>query len=546
MKKLVLAVIATCAVLIGADWPTQSGSPQRDGWARSEKVFSKENVSGLDLLYKYKADNQSKGLYSLTSPLVDGLLITYRGFKEMLVFSGSSDNVYSVDADLNRLIWKRHLEFNGKKKRFGKSTAACPGGLTASVDMEGSSSAGVTFGRRPPAPSAAAKGGRLAGPIGGGGFGNVGAFFAVSSDGFLHTINPSTGGDLIPPVKFVPANSHVSTLNVHDNIIYAATSGDCGGSANALYAADLGSTDKKVSSLPTNSSGISGIGGTALGNDGTVYVQVPFEQEEAKAYHRTLLALDPQTLAVKDSFSGEPAASFSKNVDAASATPLVFSWKGKDLIVAAGGDGRVYLLDSTSLGGPDHRTPLFQTEPVASPDTLFAGNGFRGGFSSWSDAATDTRWVYASLWGPPQTSAKFPLQNGDVTNGAVVAFKVVEQNGQPVLSPAWISGNIASPAPVVTANGLVFALSTGEPAREAKEKGKPYSVAEIEKASTHATLYALDGESGKQLYSSGSAVVSPSHGSGLAVANGRLYFATSDNTVYAFGFSKMEPQLTDK
>ena len=62
----------------------------------------------------------------------------------------------------------------------------------------------------------------------------------------------------------------------------------------------------------------------------------------------------------------------------------------------------------------------------------------------------------------------------------------------------------------------------------------------------HATLYALDGESGKQLYSSGSAVAGYSYGSGLAVANSRIYFGASDNAMYSFGFSKMEPQLTDR
>ena len=537
-----VAAAGTCAVIAAADWPTQSGSPQRDGWARSEKAFTKQTISGLDLLYRYKADNQSKGLYSLTSPLVDGLLITYRGFKEMLVFSGSSDNVYSVDADLNRLIWKTHFEYEGDKKQPRKSTANCPGGLTASIAMVGSSSAGVSFGRRRAAPT---PGGVR--PIGGSGFGSVGAFFSVSSDGKIHTLNPSTGADLIPPVKFLPPNGRVSALNVYGNTIYAATSGNCGGNPNALYAVDLGSTDKKVSSLPTASSGVSGISGTAIGNDGTVYAQVPFELGQGeRTYHQTILALEPLTLAVKDSFTTEDSPTFNKKTEIAGATPLVFSWKGKDLVVAAGENGRVYLLDSTALGGPDHHKPLFETEPIASAGENYDGNGFRGGFSSWNDAATDTRWVYASVWGAAQAAAKFPLQNGDAPHGSIVAFKVTEQNGQPTLSPAWISADVPSPAPVVTSGGLVFALSTGQPMSDAKENGKPYTVDEIKKASSHATLYALDGENGKQLYSSGNAVTSPSFSSGLAVANARIYFATSDNTVYSFGFSKMEPQLTDK
>jgi outer membrane protein assembly factor BamB len=546
LPSALLAVTVTCAVIAAADWPTQSGGPQRDGWARSERVFTKENVRDLDLLYKYKADNQSRGLYSLTSPIIDGLLITYLGFKEMLVFSGSSDNVYSVDADLNRLIWKAHFDYNGEERRSRHSTVSCPGGLTASLAMVGSSSAGVSFGRRTPV--AVRPGGVApASLIGGSGFGSVGSFFAVSSDGYLHALNPSTGADLISAVKFLPANSRVSALNVDGNTIYAATSGNCGGHPNALYAVDLGSADKKVSSLPSNGSGVSGITGTAIGSDGTVYIQVPSEQGAAQGtHHRVILALEPQTLRIKDSFAAEDVPDLPKNVEEPGATPLVFSWKGKDLIVASGESGRLYLLDSTSLGGPDHRKAMFATEPIASADADYAGYGFRAGFSSRNDVDTATRWIYASLWGPPRPSAKFPLQNGNPDHGSIVAFKVSEESGQPVLSPAWISPDVASPAPSVTAGGMVFALSTGEPMRKATAKGKPYTITEINKASTHATLYAFDGDSGKQLYSSGDGIVSPSYGSGLAIANGRIYFATSDNSVYSFGFSKMQPQLTDK
>jgi outer membrane protein assembly factor BamB len=204
------------------------------------------------------------------------------------------------------------------------------------------------------------------------------------------------------------------------------------------------------------------------------------------------------------------------------------------------------LLDSTSLGGSDHHKAMFATEPIASADPDYAGYGFRAGFSSRNDVDTGTRWIYASLWGPPQASAKFPLQNGSPDHGSIVAFKVTEESGKAVLSPAWISPDVSSPAPTVTAGGMVFALSTGEPMRAAKAKGKPYKVSEIQKASTHATLYAFDGDSGKQLYSSGDGVVSTSYGSGLAIANGRIYFGASDNSVYSFGFSKMQPQLTDK
>src|SRR5579862_556459 len=107
MRKFSLSALSAaiaCMVIWGADWPSQSGNPQRDGWAKSEKAFTRDNAKNIELLYKVKAENQAMGLQALTSPIVNGMLITYLGFKEMLVFGGSGDNVYSIDADLNRVI----------------------------------------------------------------------------------------------------------------------------------------------------------------------------------------------------------------------------------------------------------------------------------------------------------------------------------------------------------------------------------------------------------------------------------------------------------
>ncbi|MEO7143411.1 MAG: pyrrolo-quinoline quinone, partial [Bryobacteraceae bacterium] len=403
------------------------------------------------------------------------------------------------------------------------------------------------FGRRParrPAGSAA----RPAAPLGGAGFGRLGAFFTVSGDGYLHALNASTGGDLIPPVKFVPPNSNVTSLNVIENLIYATTSDGCGGSPNALYAVDLSSDGKTATSFPTNGSGFAGAGGTAVGTDGTVYAQVAYGHGDvAGDYNDTVLALDPKGLKVKDYFTpaGAPMAA-KKGVERVTVTPVLFSFSGKELIVAGGPDGRLYLLDAASPGGADHHTPLYQTEPIASADTRYAGNGFRGAFSSWEDTDTNTRWVYASLSGPPNDSAKFPAANGSAASGSIAAFKVEDQGGHPVLTPAWISRDMMAPAPTAIANGMVFALAAGESPREAKANGAPYSVAEREKMAAHATLYALDAATGKELYSSGGLVSSFSHGSGLAVANARVYFTTHDNLVYCFGIQALEPQLTGR
>jgi len=558
MRKFSLTALA-CAIATlvwAADWASLGGNPQRDGWAKAEKAFTRQNAKNIELLYKYKADNQARGLDALTTPIVNGNLITYLGFKEMLVFAGSADNAYSVDADLNRLIWKSHFDYKAGKPAAAP-TALCPGGLTAAMAMPGSSTAaGRGFGPPPGRGRGSAPGGPIAPPAAAGrgpvappfpapptgraalfaaGFGRSGVFLAISSDGNLHPLNTSTGEDKVPAIPFLPPNAKVSALNLNDGVIYAATEDNCGGNPNKLYGIDLSSEETKNYSYESAGASFAGAGGTAIGADGTVYVETLGNGSDQ------VTALS-KSLEVKDSFSiPAPAGPSAAGIAVPSVTPVVFEWKDRDVVVAAGRDGRVYLLDSKAM-----KTPLAQTDPIASPDAKYAGNGFSGTFSSWEDEESKTRWIYASLWGPAHSSAKFGNTNGDAAHGSIVAFKLEDRDGKPALTPAWTSRDIVSPGSVATANGLVFALSTGESSREAKEDGKPYTLAEREKMATRAMLYVLDGATGAELYNSGNMASTFSHGSGLTVANKRIYFATHDNVVYSLGFLAEQPQLTGK
>ena len=85
----------------------------------------------------------------------------------------------------------------------------------------------------------------------------------------------------------------------------------------------------------------------------------------------------------------------------------------------------MHLLDGAALD-----TPLFKT-PV------FSGRNLRRrALASWQDS-DGTRWVLAPAGGTAAASAGFANTNGDVNSGAIVAFKVVEQNGAPALEPGW-------------------------------------------------------------------------------------------------------------
>jgi hypothetical protein len=278
-----------------------------------------------------------------------------------------------------------------------------------------------------------------------------------------------------------------------------------------------------------------------------MYAQFPDGRGDvAGDYNDTVVALT-KDLKVKDYFtpSGGKGAAIPKGISVPGVTPAVFAWKGKDVVVAAARDGRVFLLDGSSLGGSDHHTPLAVTGPISSPDAGFAGNGIAGTFSSWEDE-TGTRWVYASVQGPLAGTAKFGQTNGEAGHGSVVAFRIVDRDGKSAFEQTWVSRDMQGPAPTVIANGLVFALASGDSTREAKENGSPYSISEREKMSTRATLYVLDAATGAELYSSGNMASVFSHNSGIAIANRRIYFTTHDNYVYSLGFLAEQPQLTGK
>jgi outer membrane protein assembly factor BamB len=515
-----------------ADWPMPNGNSQRNGWARSEHLINKSNVRQLQLLYKYQTDNVSKGQNSLTSPIISGNLITYRGFKEMLLFAGSSDKVFSVDADLNALLWESQMQSVGSKPASGDPPSAnCAGGLTAPIIMAGSSSsamrfaaeasqipagAPVTVRRRRPSPYLPSLAQSIY-PMLPTTLTQLNVMYAVSSDGYLHIVNSSTGEDLIPAIRFVAPNAKVTSLNLRDNVVYATTADNCDGYQNALFAMDLLDPQKRINSFAVSRGGFAGTAGTVIGSDGTVYVQVAFAPSEKPEYYRdTIVALTPKDLKVKDYFTPDNKPMGKKEGGTPGITPVVFSFMGRDVVLAGADDGRLFLLDSRSLGGTDHRTPLFASAELVRKSKNDNRTGYRGVFSTWWDVDTGMRWFYAPVFGSLQQSGK-----SNVSSGHILALKLAGTNERPTLETVWTSRSLASPTPAVIANGMVFVLDQG----------------------TGASLYALDAITGTELFASGNTGASVSPSAELALANGRVYFTGASNYVYCFGIPSQHTQL---
>ena len=199
----------------------------------------------------------------------------------------------------------------------------------------------------------------------------------------------------------------------------------------------------------------------------------------------------------------------------------------------------MYLMDTDSIGGDDHRTPLYRTPLFCNEEVNFASAGVWGSLATWEDAK-GTRWVLTPFWGPKHSKYKSPIENGVVKKGAIAAFKVADgKDGKPTLVQAWISRDMDQAEPPVVANGLVIAYGSGENTAQAyPDVGLDFRAERRIPKSTHAVLFALDAQTGKELWNSGKQIEKFNHWSGLAVANGRIYINTFDGYVYCFGIQQ--------
>jgi hypothetical protein len=313
-----------------------------------------------------------------------------------------------------------------------------------------------------------------------------------------------------------------------DTTLYAATSGGCGGAPSAVWAIDLESEAKPVLSWKTNGGDL--VGAVALASDGTLIAAIGDGRTSGDGTTNAIVALDQKTLQRRDWFSA-PDTQFATG-------PTILRHNGKDVVVVATKDGRVLLLDATSLGGQSHGTPLFSSKPfvgagaTVSTDALAAWQQVKAGTATAPAAPNDaTSWILLPVAGRPAAST--PSANGAISSGAVLALKVVGEGGSLSLEPAWTSHDLSGAATPLVVNGVVFALATGRPATPAGR-------------GTAAILHAYDGATGKRLWNSGKAMTTSASPSSLWTGLGQVYVGAHDGTLYAFGFDDERRSTTDR
>ncbi len=501
---LVLASVAGWAQgrNVGFDWPASGSDPQRRAWLPLDPNISVENLSkGFEFLWREKLENAPRQAASLNQGVTMNGLI---GFTPVSFVTGVSNNVFAVDNDTGFPVWHRRLD-----GQLPAPTARCPGGVT------GAAGRGVSLVRdklelpAPPPPRSGYRGGmglpgegvpmeiarrdggaglRGLSPIpaarGGGGGVQAGRYpgpvYVISSAGTLYTLGQSSGVDVERPVPFLPPNARYSDLTAIDGMLYTSTSNECGGAPNGVWAIGLDPQKKTISSWRTN--GGSPVGNLSFTAGGRVLVAVGPGTPAAGGYANAIVALDPKTL--------QPADWFTNSSVEFVTTPVVIGVAGREIVAIGTRDGRVFLLDAASLGGANHATPLFSSEPIAG--------GVVDSLAAFEQPA-GTPWLLVP------------------TARNITALRIVQNGGKVALQPGWTSREIAAPTSPIVVHDVVFAAASGRPQGAA-------------------VLYAFDSRTGRELWTSGKTITSHVPPGNIWSSNSQVHVGAHDGTVYAFGY----------
>ena len=523
------------------DWLTWGYDQERTGWNKGETTLSKDNVSRLELKWSTQLSTVPKYvvLSTLTAPLVVEGVSTAQGTKNLVFLVGSDDTVFAIDADTGKISWQKSLPNRLNPRIPASWLCSNTQNATPVIDKQ------------------------------------KGILYLNTSDGKLRGLSLSDGEDRIPPTDFITPFARNWSLNLIDDVVYTPSGRGCGGAMANVSAMDVSDpAHLHLSRFYTSGgrpSGAWGRGGVVRGPKG-VYMQTADAPADPAAgtYGETVLAFAPKELRIVDSFTPSNWRYLnSRDLDLGAAGPVIFPFQKRTLVASAAKEAVVYLLDANALGGglQEHSTPLYQSPRLGNDEVLLGGRGVWGAMATYQDPQGE-RFLYVPMWGPPSKDApQFKYRYDNAPHGSIMAFRLSAEGDKPSLVPEWISRDMQVPDPPVVANGVVYAIQTGEqtiqnptrgditgvtpgpapnPSPPAAtggrgQNGGPAMAAAAEAAKFRATpvsnlvLYAFDAETGKQLYSSDKIITSWVHFSEPVVALGKVFVVSWDAHVYAFG-----------
>ena len=521
-----LALLMAGSVASANEWLTFGHDPERSGWNRDEHTLSPKNVSRLKLLWQTKLPVATKdvALSSLTSPLIAAAVATAQGKRDLLFTVGMDDSLSALDAATGTVVWRKTFPNGLKPLRAANINCSDTEQATPVIDKA------------------------------------RGVIYFTTSDGMLRGAALGNGAERLTPAQLVAPFSRNWSLNLVDGVVYTAAGRGCGGTVEqAIEPGTVAAMDVRDPADPVVSrfltgkgrpAGPWGRGGPVKGPKG-VYVQTADgpRDPDAGLFGNAVLAIPPRAQGAPDYFiPAEWKALNARDLDLGSGSPLVFRFAGRDLVATSSKDAVVFLLDASSLGGGDHATALYKSPRLGNEAAEYYAQGVWGGISTYRTPKGDT-YLYVPMWGPAAKNVSFPKTNGDAPHGSIMALRVAKTGSDFSLAPEWISRDLNLPDNVAVANGVVFAVQTGEQAVQHPDNPDGHgramagvhtlTAAELEKFRATPVapmvLYALDAVTGRELYSSKDLLKDWVHFNQPVVAGGRVFLVSHDAHVYAFG-----------
>ena len=529
---LFVQVSSAQSIAPARDWTTWGYDQQRSGWNQGETSLSRTNVSDLKLLWSTQLSTppQSIVLSTLTAPLVAEGVSTPQGAKNLVFLLGADDTVFALDADTGKLFWQK--TFANPATAMWPATWLCSNTVndTPVIDKQNS------------------------------------IIFLITSDGKLRGLNLGDGTDRMTPTNMIEPFARAWSLNLIDNIVYTTSGRGCGqlpavkgakspvvpGSVSAMDVSDLAHPQlTRFYTSGNKYAGPWGRGGVTKGPNGTVITQTAdgLYDPAAGDFGETVLKLAPKATRLLDSFTPANWQFLNtQDLDFGSSSSDVFPFQNRMLVAVAGKEGVLYLLDAADLGGgrPNHSTPLYKSPQLGNDaaEGKNPGQGVWGAITTY-EAADGKRFLYVPLWGPPSKNApQFKFSGGSAPHGSIMAFQVVAEGDKVSLIPQWTSLDMIVPDPPVVANGVLYAIQTGEQTIQSPayvhgtQDEINHNLLSAKYRSTpvnNLILFAFDAETGKQLYSSDKLIPDWVHFSEPVLALGKVFIVTHDAHLYAFG-----------
>src|SRR3989442_2533629 len=202
-----------------SDWLTWGYDQERSGWNRAETTLSKDNVSGLVLLWSAQLPTPPReiALSTLTAPLVVEGVTTSQGNRTVVFVVASDDTVFAIDADSGQVVWRKAFPNTLTPPQTATWLCSNTQNATPVIDKQ------------------------------------KGIIYLNTSDGKLRGLSLTTGDERLTPAEFVTPFARNWSLNLIDDVVYSPTARGCGAAIANISAMDLSDpAHSRVSRLYTS------------------------------------------------------------------------------------------------------------------------------------------------------------------------------------------------------------------------------------------------------------------------------------------------------